>query len=343
MCYNIVHIGVKFMEKLKKSKMKEYTNTEKSKEEKLREDYDKDRFRRYFDNGSTLEDLKNDIKKLEKEKGIQIITKAEWKLVEAVYNESCKPKRTERVKKIVGEEDLREILRSSSLEEYEALISNSNFDNMTDEEILDAVLNLTSTNSNVNSNLKNLIVFPTDTFVEKQKNRIMNSRAGINPDKEIKTISNQLEAIKSSTTKFIELVCNGRPYAFDGSSKAYVYGNVNARVCFLNVYVNESNREELQSVYPQFTKVLCAFGLSITNMEKDTELYGNAIRYLNSIRNEFYTNVYSIFAYPFTEETRKQAFDLIDNSMAQLEEFAGGEVDPDSKVKDGNTKKRGKK
>ena len=34
------------MEKLKKSKMKEYTNTEKSKEEKLREDYDKDRFRR---------------------------------------------------------------------------------------------------------------------------------------------------------------------------------------------------------------------------------------------------------------------------------------------------------
>lgn len=342
MCYNIVHIGVKFMEKLKKSKMKEYTNTEKSKEEKLREDYDKDRFRRYFDNGSTLEDLKNDIKKLEKEKGIQIITKAEWKLVEAVYNESCKPKRTERVKEIVGEEDLREILRSISLEEYEALISSSSFDNMTDEEILDAVLNLTSTNSNVNSNLKNLIVFPTDTFVEEQKNRIMNSRAGINPDKEIKTISNQLEAIKSSTTKFIELVCNGRPYAFD-VSKAYVYGNVNARVCFLNVYVNESNRNELQSFYPQFTKVLCAFGLSSTNMEKDTELYGNAIRYLNSIRNEFYTNVYSIFAYPFTEETRKQAFDLINNSMAQLEEFAGGEVDPDSKVKNGNTKKRGKK
>ena len=315
--------------------------TQKSEEEKLRETFEKDKFRQYFDNGESLEELKSQVRKDDK----PILTKAEWNAVVDTYNKSLVPKRIERVKEILGgEKELRELLRSSSLDDYNRLLESSNFDSMTDEDILNEMIKLSETNSNVDANLKNIIVFPTDTFVEEQKDRITNSRAGINVGKEIKAIVNQLEAIKSTTTKFIELIYNGKPYVFD-KCKAYVYGNAISRVCFLSVYVDEANKRELQLTYPQFTKVLLVFGMSSTNMERDTELYGNAVNYLNGVKSKFYSDIYNIFAYPFTEETRKQAFDLINNSMIQMGEFAGDEIstEPAGNVKKKDKNKKGAK
>lgn len=108
-------------------------------EEKIIQLYESGRLLQYYDNINEFEAVLR-----------PRLTKQEWNKLLDEYNNK---KHSTRMESIFGKEQLRNILRQIDLDEYNAFLSSSNFDNLSDDEIKSFLNNMMISSSEIKTNL----------------------------------------------------------------------------------------------------------------------------------------------------------------------------------------------
>ncbi|MBR3523155.1 MAG: hypothetical protein IKN87_00505 [Bacilli bacterium] len=239
---------------------------------------------------------------------------------------------------------IRNILNNekNNLELFEAfrnILQNDTFEELTDEQIMDSIESVLNDKYLKETNkTSNFIIFPSNDLVSNESNRVFESKSFEDKERVIKGFKNHLitlvyhdinEIRSNKSNAFHELKTEKREsYTLDDKLKGYRFGPRKTKVGLFIISVDKDNQEKLKEIYKTNinANVILVFGLGNVNLEKEFDMYNRIIKFGNQ-NKEIILHINDIFANPFTEDTLKEARNLIDNGFLAIDQL-GGVDDP---------------
>ena len=115
--------------------------------------------------------------------------------------------------------------------------------------------------------------------------------------------------------------------------KFYRYGHHKAKIALATIPVTEKNQEELNKYFnTTIQSIIVVVGFSNIDIEDEHVFYQSVRRYASNNREKL-TEICRIFSTDFTDETRAQAIELINNSKLIMSEFMKNSQDSEEDEK----------
>lgn len=249
------------------------------------------------------------------------------------YKKQMENNRINKLERVLGKKlwaDLQKKLKNPDIdetikEEFNNYYKSDDFLNAVDSEVRIALTNIYRKLSSPNRIITNFIIFPTEDFIENQKQKFYNSRTHLTAENAMRKINTQLQRLQSESIDSIKAKDSDAFHSIIflkdkiKDLKALRYGHMKSKVCFFQISVHEKNQKELFGTNNN-GRILLVFGLSHVEIENEDDFYNNqssyALENLDSI-----LEINNIFTKPFTDETRRKAFDLIKSGETMLNDF----------------------
>ena len=211
-------------------------------------------------------------------------------------------------------------------------ILDDSFDKKNDKQIKEEVSKIIEESIVKNNTIENLIIFSEEDLLAKDKKIVNDAKYGDkDKDEAIKGINTHLvtlqntsiDALKASKDNaFHELwIKEKKEFIINDRLKWYRYGARKIKVILASLSVTEENNKRLEQKYGMnINNIVLIFGTGSVIIEDEQEMYSRIKKYGFDNADKL-SEIYDIFANPFTDETFKTACDLIDNSFDQLNGF----------------------